>query len=115
MMGMQMGQPGMIAQPMMTPGYGQPDPNNLSGLYEIYVGGGTDHGKTILSCRPDGYVDLWERNDNSGRQLWKLTLLGNGLYNVHVNGGTDHDKTILSANRGTNKTGLWKRDDDSGR
>jgi hypothetical protein len=63
-----------------------------NGLYEIYVGGGTNPNRVIMSCRADGYVDLWERNDNSGRQIWKLTKLNNGLYNIEVGGGTNDDK-----------------------
>jgi len=59
------------------------------GLYEIYIGGGTNANENLLSCRADGFVDLWERNDNSGRQLWRLTMLENGLYNIEVGGGTN--------------------------
>ena len=66
---------------------------DLSGLYEIYVEGGTDKGRTLLSCRSNGLVDLWSRKNNGVRQSahWYLKKLANGLYNIKVYGGTNPD------------------------
>ena len=32
---------------------------------------------TFLSCRSDGFVDMWEKDDSSGRQRFKLVKLVN--------------------------------------
>ena len=66
---------------------------DLSGLYEIYVEGGTDKGRTLLSCRSNGLVDLWARKNDGVRQSanWYLKKLENGLYNIKVYGGTNPD------------------------
>ena len=41
--------------------------------YNIKVFGGTDYGKSYLSCSPSGGVDLWDKDDGSGRQTWNIT------------------------------------------
>lgn len=33
---------------------------------------GMPAGFTYLSSRADGYVDMWAKDDGSGRQKWKL-------------------------------------------
>ena len=90
---------------------------DLSGLYEIYVEGGTDKGRTLLSCRSNGLVDLWARKNDGVRQSahWYLKKISNGLYNIKVYGGTNPDKQFLSANKDTNKTDLYSEDDNLGR
>ena len=91
---------------------------DFSGTYNVHVGGGTHAGRTVLSCRPDGHVDLWGRDDNSGRQKWILSKVADGplggVYNVRVGGGTNADRTVLSC-RADGHVDLWARDDGSGR
>jgi len=78
-------------------------------LYEFYVSGGTNEDKTVMSCRADGYVDLWEQVAGD-RQLWRFTKLSSGLYTINVNGGTDEGKEYFTADKESRKISLTKRD-----
>ena len=41
--------------------------------YNIKVFGGTGFGEAFLSCTPEGRVDLWKNDDDSGRQKWRIS------------------------------------------
>ena len=86
----------------------------LVGVFNIWISGGTNRGKSILSCAPNGLVDLWERDDNSGRQKWRLEKTSDGYFNIWISGGTNHGKSILSC-APNGLVDLWERDDNSGR
>lgn len=83
--------------------------DDLSGLYEFYVGGGTNFDKTVMSCRPDGYVDLWQKVA-CNRQLWRFKKLPNGLYTISVNGETNPGKVFFSGDKNSNKVLLTAED-----
>jgi hypothetical protein len=87
-------------------------PNN--GDYNIKINAGTQPGETFLSCRADGFVDLYSHDDNSGRQKWKLVKLENGNYNIKIVGGTNQGETFLSC-RADGFVDLYSHDDNSGR
>ena len=82
--------------------------------FQIHVVAGTMAGRNMLSCRPDGYVDLFERDDESGRQKWVLLPLGNDMFNIRVAGGTNSGKSFLSC-RADGYVYLYCKDDGSGR
>lgn len=44
-----------------------------SDIYNIKIFSGTKE-RVFLSCKEGGYVDLWYRDDASGRQRWKLEV-----------------------------------------
>ena len=92
----------------------RPHDEELVGVFNIWISGGTNRGKSILSCAPNGLVDLWERDDNSGRQKWRLEKTSDGYFNIWISGGTNHGKSILSC-RADGLVDLWERDDNSGR
>lgn len=60
-------------------------------------------------------VDLYDRDDSSGRQQWELTQIpGEDTYNVRLPTGMGASNTYLSC-RGDGFVDMWQRDDDSGR
>lgn len=81
----------------------------------IVIAGGTDDGKVYLSCCANGKVDLYTKDDGSGRQLWKLEPSDDmSYYHITVHGGTDSGKKYLSCTAG-GLVDLYSRDDGSGR
>jgi hypothetical protein len=47
--------------------------SNIPNYYQIKVVGGVEGGRVFLSCTEDGNkVDLWNKDDGSGRQRWQL-------------------------------------------
>lgn len=82
----------------------------------ICVGGGIDGDRYLLSSNHDGKrVDLWMRDDNSGRQRWNFKYLGNGYYNIIIAGGVSSDRKYLSTSKDGDRVDLWPEDDGSGR
>ena len=82
--------------------------------YNIRISGGTNSGRSLLSCRPDGFVDLYNTDDYSGRQQWKFVKLSDGFYNILVSGGTNEGEKYLSC-RPDGFVDLYNQDDNSGR
>ena len=60
-------------------------------------------------------VDLYDKDDGSGRQQWVLHHLGNSQYNIEIAGGTNPGKTYLGATRDGTEVKLYSDDDNSGR
>eukprot|EP00479_Gromia_sphaerica_P005056 TRINITY_DN16062_c0_g1_i1.p2 TRINITY_DN16062_c0_g1~~TRINITY_DN16062_c0_g1_i1.p2 ORF type:complete len:54 (+),score=9.40 TRINITY_DN16062_c0_g1_i1:391-552(+) len=44
-------------------------------MFHIRIFNGTNSGEEYLSCASDGLVDLYSRDDGSGRQLWMIDTL----------------------------------------
>jgi hypothetical protein len=86
-------------------------------LYEIHVAGNVvPKERRFLSTVADGSkVDLYTKNDGSGRQLWKLTQVGDNLFNIQIANGVNNKRTFLSTNGDGSVVDLWFSDDDSGR
>ena len=85
----------------------------IVGFLIIKIAGGTTPGKTYLSSRPDGFVDLDGQDNGSGRQWWQfIQVLGN-TYNIRVWSGTNPGEYLRSTAPG--KVHLYNRDDGSGR
>lgn len=83
-------------------------------VYQIHIAGGTGAGAKMLSCSSEGTVDLWSRDDGSGRQRWSVRDSGHGWHHIHVNGGTDPGGDFLSC-RADGYVDLFHMDDGSGR
>lgn len=83
--------------------------------YNLQVLRGLSSARSLLSCRPDGsVVDLWNTDDDSGRQQWVLTEIGGGdLYTIAVRTGTAQGKSYLGVASATS-VGLFPSDDGSG-
>lgn len=88
-----------------------------SGNYSLQVLRGLTTNRSLLSCTAAGYVDLFDHDDDSGRQQWKLEripgLEGN-IFNIIVSGGTDEGKTYLSARADGTLVDLYYEDDGTG-
>jgi hypothetical protein len=62
------------------------------------------------------YIDWYHRDDNSGRQRWNFTNVGNGQYNVAIrNGRNNCDRNMISTRSVWDRVDLWRNDDNSGR
>ena len=98
------------------------DPNAAAGQfpepaskYNVRVFGGTKD-RVFLSCTHDGEkVDLWNKDDVSGRQRWFLINAADGSYNIQVFEGIKNDRRFLSCTDDGTKVDLWGTDDASGR
>merc|ERR1719422_685895 len=77
---------------------------------------GTNPGEQYLSVRSDGFVDLYSRDDASGRQRWWISQVRGkwGVYNIKIAGGTNAVEEYLSC-RPDGYVDLWSHDDGSGR
>ncbi len=87
------------------------------GIFNILVSKGTDPGKKYLSCRSNGQtVDLFDKDDGSGRQRWQLIpVLKQGIPNdfqIKVAGGTNN-RQFLSCTPNELTVDLWDNDDGS--
>jgi hypothetical protein len=80
------------------------------GIFNILVSKGTDTGKKYLSCTSNGQtVDLFDKDDGSGRQRWQLID-----FQIKVAGGTNN-RQFLSCTPNGLTVDLWDNDDGSGR
>lgn len=70
----------------------------------------------FLSTNGNGKtVDLWHKDDESGRQGWRFQeVSGTGLYTIEVFQGVVDGRTFLSCTAG-GKVDLWRKNDGSGR
>ena len=92
--------------------------SGLVDTYNIQVEAITIHDsqeRRFLSCRADGFVELYYRDDDSGRQKWILLPQENGSYLIQVAGGTNAGETYLSGNADGSAVNLWFENDGSGR
>jgi len=97
---------------------GQPE-----GIYNIIVSGGVTSDKKYLSCTEDGSkVDLYTKDDGSGRQRWTFTPVSQpnnpiipSYYNIKIVGGTNNGRVYLSCIPDGTKVDLYNTDDGSGR
>lgn len=81
---------------------------------------GLDSNRKYLSCAANGsVVDLWDKNDGSGRQQWLITKVGmeqnNGIFHLVPHDGLSSNRKFLSCTSDGSKCDLWDKDDDSGR
>ncbi|KAF7306293.1 Ricin B-type lectin domain-containing protein [Mycena indigotica] len=91
--------------------------DGLTNVYNIKVAGGRDGCDTFLSSGQCGsnLVDLYSRDDGSGRQRWVVNPSGNG-FNIQPYSGRASCNTFLSvASCGTDLVDLYSFDDASGR
>jgi len=87
------------------------------GMHTIQVDTrGTYPGEEYLSCRRNGFVDLFEKDTGSGRQRWYISQVPGlfGVYNIRVSGGTDPGEEYLSCRR-NGFVDLFEKDTGSGR
>lgn len=83
---------------------------------QILRGLNTD--RNLLSCTDDGtVVNLWDKDDGSGRQKWQFTLVKgySDVYNIRIVNGVYSSRTYLSATPDGDSVNLWNEDDGSGR
>jgi len=90
----------------------------ISGLHNLQILRGLSGNRSILSCtsnRPN--VNLWNKDDGSGRQQWDFVKLPNeeNIYNIIIKHGVPSDKIFLSCNSDGSTVDLWNKDDGSGR
>jgi hypothetical protein len=84
----------------------------------IVVYDGISNDRKYLSCTSDGTkVDLFNVDDKSGRQMWKLVKVPGltGVYNIIVSNGVSNDRKYLSCISDGTKVDLFNVDDKSGR
>lgn len=92
--------------------------NTAQNGVQLAVPYGVNNNKNLLSCKNDGtVVDLWNVDDQSGRQRWQFTRVNgeNDVYNIRVFNGVNSNRTYLSSNYDGSKVDLWSEDDGSGR
>ena len=46
--------------------------------YNVFVQDNISNGRRMLSCRSDGFVDLHDHDDGSGRHRWNVVPQANG-------------------------------------
>ena len=44
----------------------------MTAYYTIQTLPGLSSDRSVLSCTPEGQVDLWKKDDGSGRQRWQM-------------------------------------------
>jgi hypothetical protein len=86
-------------------------------MANIEIAGGVTNKRHLLSVPQDGAkTDLFEVDDNSGRQRWRLQRSADGdAYNILVGGGVAADHSFLSVTADGTKVDLYGKDDGSGR
>lgn len=85
----------------------------MTSYYTIQTLQGLSSDRSMLSCTPDGKVDLWKKDDGSGRQRWVLTPLaeqvgphGVTIYVLSVYEGVASADAIYLAWDGSGTVGL---------
>lgn len=83
----------------------------------IVVAGGISNDRKFLSVPANGAkADLWNVDDQSGRQRWRIQPSADGeSFNILVDDGVSGRHRYLSVNRDGTKVDLWHADDKSGR
>jgi len=94
------------------------------GYYHIMLsfgveGRGLRFDNAYLSVTSNGEkVDVYDKDDASGRQRWKIIKRGRGrgrYFNIMIAGGVSGNRKYLSTTSNGNKVDLWIKDDRSGR
>lgn len=85
--------------------------------HNLQVLRGLSTNQCLLSCTSDGSkVDLFNRDDGSGRQQWSFVPVPNtSAYNILIGGGVSTDRKYLSCTSDGTKVDLYNQDDGSGR
>ncbi len=92
------------------------DDNLTNRIVHIYPERGLSSNRKFLSCNTTGeVVDLWPVDDNSGRQKWVITPIGNGKYHIKPVAGLFSGRNWLSTAATGEVVDLWYNDDNSGR
>jgi len=79
--------------------------------------------KHLSTTSNGGKVDLWIKDDGSGRQQWKFVKVGKDTYNIKVTNGISGnrgtrlqlDNGYLSTNSKGTTVDIWGKDDGSGK
>lgn len=90
----------------------------MAEYFNLQVLRGLSSNRSILSCRSDGLVDLWNQDDGSGRQRWLVTQIqgqASNVYTVATYKGTDPGKAFLGVAADNETVELQASDDGSGR
>ncbi|MGE5342951.1 MAG: RICIN domain-containing protein [Candidatus Omnitrophota bacterium] len=90
----------------------------ISGTHNLQILRGLTSNRSLLSCQPSGaVVDLWMKDDSSGRQRWQfIPITGmKDVYNIKIAGGMTTNRKYLSCTSDGTKVDLWSVDDGSGR
>jgi hypothetical protein len=92
----------------------------FSGAHNMQVLRGLTSSRSLLSCTGDGTkVDLWSKDDGSGRQRWTFVPIKvqgeEEVYNIIVESGLSSNRKYLSCTSDGTKVDLWSKDDGSGR
>ncbi|MEA2941972.1 MAG: hypothetical protein QOD09_2501 [Bradyrhizobium sp.] len=89
----------------------------LTGKHNLQILRGLSSNRSLLSCTPEGKVDLWSVDDGSGRQAWNFVNIKGSQeeFNIIVSGGTNQGETYLSCTQDGGVVDLWSSDDGSGR
>lgn len=66
----------------------------VSGTHNLQILRGLSSNRCVLSSSPDGStVDLYSKDDGSGRQRWSFSFLrvagGENVYNIIIGGGVN--------------------------
>lgn len=88
------------------------------GSYNILTTDPNMSKQKFLSVVPDGSkVDLWDKDDGSGRQRWTIVQVGTkkDVFHLIIKQGRTSDKKFLSCGKFGKDVNLWHKDDGSGR
>lgn len=88
----------------------------IPGTHNLQILRGLTTNRSLLSCNSNGEtVDLWDKDDGSGRQEFRAIEIAPGIYNLVVEKGVSSDRKYLSTNTEGTTVDLWGKDDGSGR
>lgn len=88
----------------------------LVGSHNLQILRGLSSNNSLLSCGADGSVQLWNEVDQTGRQVWTISLVPGhtDVYHIMVSNGSGDPKYLSCAQDGSD-VDLWPEDDNSGR
>lgn len=88
----------------------------FGGSYNLQILRGLSSSNSLLSCGADGSVQLWYQVDQTGRQVWSISLVPGHMdvYYIKVSNGSGAPQ-FLSCTQDGSAVDLWNVDDGSGR
>jgi hypothetical protein len=88
----------------------------LDGSHNLQILRGLSSNNSLLSCGADDSVQLWNQVDQTGRQVWAISLVPGhtDVYYIKVSNGSGDPKFLSCAQDGSG-VDLWNVDDNSGR